>query len=156
MYVKDYNGPTPAPSAPALLDQEGCQYKPHVSGVQVGQTPKTGSIATNTTVSRATRQRLRGRRLLARRGGQAVADVLRLSRGMSYKNAMAGLPLGGEDAEQAETGLRLYGLIAMAEALRNLACSGATPLATSAPDRPTSTTACTGRGAACGSWPPAG
>ena len=25
----------------------------------------------------------------------AVADVLRLSRGMSYKNAMAGLPLGG-------------------------------------------------------------
>jgi leucine dehydrogenase len=26
---------------------------------------------------------------------EAVADVLRLSRGMSYKNAMAGLPLGG-------------------------------------------------------------
>jgi leucine dehydrogenase len=24
--------------------------------------------------------------------GQAIADVLRLSRGMSYKNAMAGLP----------------------------------------------------------------
>src|SRR6201997_3418984 len=28
----------------------------------------------------------------------AVADVLRLSRGMSYKNAMAGLPLGGGKA----------------------------------------------------------
>ena len=27
--------------------------------------------------------------------GDAVADVLRLSRGMSYKNAMAGLPMGG-------------------------------------------------------------
>ena len=26
---------------------------------------------------------------------EAVADVLRLSRGMSYKNAMAGLPVGG-------------------------------------------------------------
>lgn len=38
VYVKDYNGPAPAPSGPALLDQEGCQYKPHVSGVQVGQT----------------------------------------------------------------------------------------------------------------------
>src|SRR3982750_1044128 len=25
----------------------------------------------------------------------AIADALRLSRGMSYKNAMAGLPLGG-------------------------------------------------------------
>lgn len=29
---------------------------------------------------------------------QAVSDVLRLSRGMSYKNAMAGLPLGGGKA----------------------------------------------------------
>ncbi len=27
--------------------------------------------------------------------GEALADVLRLSRGMSYKNALAGLPLGG-------------------------------------------------------------
>src|SRR5579862_5151570 len=39
----------------------------------------------------------------------AVADVLRLSRGMSYKNAMAGLPLGGGkaviigDARRAKT-----------------------------------------------------
>ncbi len=32
------------------------------------------------------------------RTGEAVADVLRLSRGMSYKNAMAGLPLGGGKA----------------------------------------------------------
>ena len=31
-------------------------------------------------------------------GGEAVADALRLSRGMSYKNAMAGLPLGGGKA----------------------------------------------------------
>jgi leucine dehydrogenase len=30
--------------------------------------------------------------------GEAVADVLRLARGMSYKNAMAGLPLGGGKA----------------------------------------------------------
>ena len=28
----------------------------------------------------------------------AIADALRLSRGMSYKNAMAGLPLGGGKA----------------------------------------------------------
>ena len=32
------------------------------------------------------------------RAGDAIADVLRLSRGMSYKNAMAGLPLGGGKA----------------------------------------------------------
>jgi len=32
------------------------------------------------------------------RTADAVADVLRLSRGMSYKNAMAGLPLGGGKA----------------------------------------------------------
>jgi len=32
------------------------------------------------------------------RSEQAIADVLRLSRGMSYKNAMAGLPLGGGKA----------------------------------------------------------
>src|SRR6201997_3944068 len=29
---------------------------------------------------------------------EAVSDVLRLSRGMSYKNAMAGLPFGGGKA----------------------------------------------------------
>jgi plastocyanin len=28
---------TPAPSAPALLDQKGCKYIPHVSAVQAGQ-----------------------------------------------------------------------------------------------------------------------
>jgi leucine dehydrogenase len=39
--------------------------------------------------------------------GDAIADALRLSRGMSYKNAMAGLPLGGGKAvilaDQART-----------------------------------------------------
>ncbi len=44
-----------------------------------------------------------------RRPEDAVADALRLSRGMSYKNAMAGLPLGGgkavilADAERTKT-----------------------------------------------------
>ena len=32
---------------------------------------------------------------LRREDGLALTDALRLSRGMSYKNAMAGLPLGG-------------------------------------------------------------
>jgi plastocyanin len=36
VYVK--NAPaTPAPTTPAVLDQRGCQYHPHVSAVQVGQ-----------------------------------------------------------------------------------------------------------------------
>jgi plastocyanin len=30
----------PAPSAPAVLDQVGCQYKPHVQGIMVGQAYK--------------------------------------------------------------------------------------------------------------------
>jgi plastocyanin len=30
----------PAPTAPAVLDQNGCQYKPHVMGVMVGQAYK--------------------------------------------------------------------------------------------------------------------
>jgi plastocyanin len=30
----------PAPKAPAVLDQVGCVYKPHVMGIQVGQTYK--------------------------------------------------------------------------------------------------------------------
>lgn len=37
VYIKDYRGPVPAPGAPAVLDQKGCIYIPHVSGVQVGQ-----------------------------------------------------------------------------------------------------------------------
>ncbi len=38
VWVKDFKGSVPPPSTPALLDQSGCQYIPHVSGVQVGQT----------------------------------------------------------------------------------------------------------------------
>lgn len=38
VYVKDYRGAVPPPSAAAVLDQKGCQYRPHVSGIQVGQT----------------------------------------------------------------------------------------------------------------------
>ena len=30
----------PAPSSPAVLDQNGCQYKPHVMGIMVGQSYK--------------------------------------------------------------------------------------------------------------------
>ena len=46
--------------------------------------------------------------------GEALVDALRLSRGMSYKNAMAGLPLGGgksvilADAERSKTPDLLY------------------------------------------------
>ncbi len=36
VYVKDAP-PGPVPTTPALLDQKGCQYFPHVSAVQVGQ-----------------------------------------------------------------------------------------------------------------------
>lgn len=37
VYVK--NAPaTPVPSTPAVLDQHGCQYRPHVTAVQAGQT----------------------------------------------------------------------------------------------------------------------
>jgi plastocyanin len=39
VYVKSgLSGSFPAPSGSKVLDQNGCQYKPHVSGVQVGQT----------------------------------------------------------------------------------------------------------------------
>jgi plastocyanin len=41
-YLKEGPGLTgnAAPEEPHLLDQEGCQYVPHVSGMQVGQTLK--------------------------------------------------------------------------------------------------------------------
>ena len=39
VYVKDGLGDLkfPVPSMPVVLDQKGCQYRPHVFGVQVGQ-----------------------------------------------------------------------------------------------------------------------
>lgn len=39
VYVKDGLGDLafPVPTAPVVLDQKGCQYRPHVFGVQVGQ-----------------------------------------------------------------------------------------------------------------------
>jgi plastocyanin len=39
VYVKDGLGNLkfPVPTAPLVLDQKGCQYRPHVFGVQVGQ-----------------------------------------------------------------------------------------------------------------------
>jgi plastocyanin len=40
VYVKDGLGALkfPVPATPLVLDQKGCQYRPHVFGVQVGQT----------------------------------------------------------------------------------------------------------------------
>lgn len=37
VFVKDAPGSYPAPSTPAVLDQHGCKYTPHVSAVQVNQ-----------------------------------------------------------------------------------------------------------------------
>ncbi|HKR65341.1 MAG TPA: carboxypeptidase regulatory-like domain-containing protein [Thermoanaerobaculia bacterium] len=38
VYVKNAPGNYPPPSTPAVLDQHGCQYHPHVTAVQVNQT----------------------------------------------------------------------------------------------------------------------
>src|SRR5688572_18161055 len=37
VFVKDVAGTFPTPTTPAVLDQKGCRYIPHVSAVQVNQ-----------------------------------------------------------------------------------------------------------------------
>lgn len=37
VFVKDVQGSFPAPATPAVLDQKGCKYIPHVTAVQTGQ-----------------------------------------------------------------------------------------------------------------------
>ena len=37
VYVKDIKGNFPTPSTPVVLNQQGCQYHPHVNAVMVGQ-----------------------------------------------------------------------------------------------------------------------
>ncbi len=37
VYVKNISGNFTAPSTPVVLNQQGCQYHPHVNGIQVGQ-----------------------------------------------------------------------------------------------------------------------
>lgn len=38
VYIKNYSGSVRPPAAAHVLDQRGCLYTPHVSGIQVGQT----------------------------------------------------------------------------------------------------------------------
>ena len=38
VYIKNYAGAVPPPASPHTLDQRGCLYIPHVSGIQVNQT----------------------------------------------------------------------------------------------------------------------
>jgi plastocyanin len=37
VYVKDVTGSYPAPTTAVTLDQKGCQYHPHIFGIQAGQ-----------------------------------------------------------------------------------------------------------------------
>ena len=38
VYIKQINGNFPPSTTPVVIDQHGCQYHPHVLGVQIGQT----------------------------------------------------------------------------------------------------------------------
>ncbi len=40
IYLKTVSGTHPAPGEPSIIDQKGCQYLPHVVGIQVGQPMK--------------------------------------------------------------------------------------------------------------------
>jgi valine dehydrogenase (NAD+) len=124
----DPSGPDPAPAADASLD--GVDGVDGVEGVDVFELgveheqvvfcndPASGLRAIVAIHSTALGPGLGGTRFYPYRStADAVRDVLNLSRGMSYKNALAGLDLGGGKAviigdpakDKSEALLRAYG-----------------------------------------------